>query len=175
MYTSLMLFALSGLSPAADTAVAPSWSTDYVQARKQGAVEKKPVAVFLGSGKDGWTQLVRGGVLGVEQNQILANNYICMYADQATPEGKALARSLEIGQRIGIVISDHSGQYMAFHHEGDLESRILTGYLQKFSDSQRVVKTTETNPGNERRSYYGPAQPTWAPATSSYCPSCNRR
>jgi hypothetical protein len=179
MYTSLMLLALSGLSPAADSAVAPSWLTDYAEARKQGAAEKKPVAVFLGSGKDGWTQLIRGGALGVEQNQLLANSYVCLYADQTTPEGKALARSLDINQRVGIVISDHSGQFMAFHHEGDLESRNLTAYLQKYSDSQRVVRTTDSNPGNERRSYYGgatqPAQPTWAPATSSYCPSCSRR
>src|ERR1700733_3419870 len=95
MYTSIVLLALSGLSPAADSPVATSWLTDYAQARKQGATDKKPVAVFLGSGKDGWTQLVRGGVLGVEQNQLLANNYVCVYADQATPEGKALARSLD--------------------------------------------------------------------------------
>lgn len=175
MYTSIVLFALSGLSPAADIPAAPSWLTDYAQARKQGETEKKPVAVFLGSGKDGWTQLVRGGVLGVEQNQLLANSYVCLYADQTTPEGKALARSLGINQRVGVVISDHSGQFMAFYHEGDLESRALTGYLQKYSDPQRVVRTTESNPGNERRSYYGPTQPTWAPATSSYCPSCSRR
>jgi len=175
MYTTVVLFALTGFSPAAET-LAPSWLTDYGQARKQGVTEKKPVAIFVGTGQDGWQKLVRGGAVAPDQKEMLATNYVCVYADLATEEGKRLARTLDVNTKQGLVISDHSGQVMALHYEGDLEGKALTGYLQKFSDSQRTVAKTETNPALENRSYYGPtttapaAQPAYRPVT--YGRSC---
>lgn len=158
MYTSIVLIALNGFGPAAET-MAPSWLNDYVQARKQGVTEKKPVAVFIGSGQDGWQKLVRGGSLGADQKEILASSYVCLYVDLATDQGRRLAQTLQIGNTGGLVISDASGQVMAFHHEGSLEAKALTGYLQKFADPERVVTRTETNPATETRSYYPPAAP----------------
>jgi hypothetical protein len=122
------------------------------------------VAVVIGSGQEGWQKLVRGGSLGADQKQLLATNYVCLYVDLTTEEGKRLAQTLQVGKSVGLVISDHTGQLMAFHHEGDLEAKALTGYLQKYADSERVVRYTETNPGpgTETRAYYPPAAP--APA-----------
>ncbi|OAI48108.1 hypothetical protein AYO44_07915 [Planctomycetaceae bacterium SCGC AG-212-F19] len=168
MYTSIVLFALTGFGTAAET-VAPSWQTNYAEAKKQGVTDKKPLAVVIGSGQDGWQKLVRGGSLGADQKQLLANSYVCLYADLATEEGKRLAQTLQIGKGVGLVISDHTGNLMAFHHEGDLEAKALTGYLQKYSDPERVVRQTDTNPGSEFRAYYppaAPAQPAYRPATT---------
>ena len=168
MYTPIVLFAFAGFGATAENVMAPSWLTDYTQARKQGAMDKKPVAVFVASGQEGWDKLVRNGSLVKEQKKILGASYVCVYLDVATEDGKRVARSLEIGSNVGLVISDHSGKFMAFHHEGDLDGRALTTYLQRYSDAERTVVRTDTNPGNETRSYYSPV-PATLPARS-YAP-----
>ena len=156
MYTSLVLFALSGFSSPAEMTASPSWLMDYSLAREQGKNDKKPVAVFVGSGKEGWDKLVRNGSLAKEQNKLLAASYVCLYLDIATEEGKRVAGLFKLENGPGLVISDHSGQYMAFHHAGDLAAPDLTKYLSRYSDPERAVRTTETNPSSEVRSYYAP-------------------
>src|SRR5262245_11808191 len=162
MYTSLVLFALSGsVAQAAAEVESPPWQTDYVAASRQGAQEKKPLAVFVGSGPLGWDKLSREGRLRKELKEVLSGQYVCLYIDTSKEEGKRLAEAFEVPQGLGIVISDRTGEKQAFHHQGDLKPEDLEYYLRKYADSNHVVRTTETNP---------PERGGLVPAYTGYAP-----
>jgi hypothetical protein len=167
MHTTILLLALSGFV-SAETAT-PRWQTDYPNAKKRGAELNKPLAVFLGSGADGWQKLAREGTLSDEARNILANKYVCVHIDTGTEEGQAWARAFEISGGLGIVISDHTGRQQAFRHEGDLDDPRLLQYLERYGDPSYVVRSTESNPGEQRGAYAEPP-PMLYPAPS-YCPS----
>jgi len=166
MFATTLMVALSGLVVPA-VMDSPSWHADYGSAQKLGREEHKPLALFFGSGKDGWNQLSRDGTLGKEVTQLLAKTYICVYVDTSGESGKQLATEFEIGEGPGLIVSDHSGKYQAFSHRGDLSGELLLRYLRRYADSQRVVRTTETNP-TERISYAAPAATYYIP--SYYAP-----
>jgi hypothetical protein len=155
MYTSIIAFALAGLVPTPVSAAAPSWLSDYSEARALGTKEHKPLAVFLGSGKDGWSKLSREGGLSSEAKRLLAEKYICVYINTATETGKAMAAAFDISAGLGIVVSDRAGQAQAYRHEGDLVDADLVRYLQRYGDPAYVARATESNPG-ERISNYSP-------------------
>jgi len=140
----------------------PAWITDYAQARKLSQTEKKPIAVFVGSGAAGWNGVSREGQLGKDSGRLLAKSYVSLYLDTTTEEGGRLARALEMRESRGIVISDSQGKLQAFRHEGDLPNENLTYYLERFSNPDLVVVQTQTNP--PERSYF-------TPATSSFTPT----
>jgi hypothetical protein len=175
MYTSILLVALS-VTPAADVA-APSWSTDYGMASKQSATAKKPLAVVLGAGEEGYEKLDREGKLTTEAKGLLASKYVCVYVNTDTPEGRRLAKAFEMSNGRGLIISDRSGDVQAFRHEGDLKSGDLVRYLERYSNPEREVRTTEGTT-SQRSSSYEPSAPTGsAPLShfnSSYRPSCSR-
>jgi hypothetical protein len=160
MHTSVLLIALSGVSSPSYVEEAPTWHTDYSAARKQCQSEKKPMAVFVNSGKEGWHKLAKDGSLGNEIEKTLATRYVCLYVDSATMAGKALASALGLETGRGLVISDSSAQAMAFYHEGGLANRDMARYLNRFADPDRVVQYTETNPApaSSYQSNYPPAQ-----------------
>lgn len=162
MYTSLAWAALSGLMVGADTPTL-SWRDDYPAARREGAAQKKPLAVFLGAGKAGREQAVQGG-LSAEARRLLAQRYVCVHVDTETERGQSLARSFEVPGGVGLVISDRTGGLQAFRHEGTLSEPDLKNYLERYSNAERVVTTTETH-GSTRTSFYAP--PT-APSTVAY-------
>ena len=112
----------------------------------------------MSSGKDGWRKIAKDGDLGKSIEKTLASNYVCVYVDTATDPGKRLASALSLDGGKGIVISDASGQLMAFFHEGDLANKDMAWYLNRFADPDRVVQATETNPP-AYRSYYPPQAP----------------
>jgi hypothetical protein len=163
MYTSVALFALSGILAAGPAAESPTWLTSYSLARKQAESKHRPLAIFLGSGPSGWNNVSQSGKLGKRVQALLAEHYLCVYVDTSKPAGKELAGDFEIPDGLGIVISDANGQVQAFRHEGDLSTERLAQYLDRYSDPTRVVQFTETNP-SERMSYY-PSQsaPSYAP------------
>ncbi len=165
MYTSILAFALTGLSVPAESATVGSWSQDYDSARKQAIGEKKPLAVFLAPGKDGWDKIGRDGGLSMEAQSVLARQYTCVHVDTSTSAGKALAEAFEIPTGLGIVISDRTGDIQAFRHEGDLANQDLVRYLERYSDPTRVARTTESNPGRE------PAPIVYPSAAPSFYPS----
>lgn len=158
MCTSILLVALTGFPALANVEEALTWRTDYSEARKVGLSEKKPLAVFVSSGKNGWKSVARDGELGKDIEKTLADSYVCVYVDAGTESGKRLATTLGIDGR-GIVISNAAGDLMAFHHVGDMANRDLARYLTRFADPERVVQATETNPPAVRQSFYPPAQP----------------
>jgi hypothetical protein len=166
MYTPLLLIALTGL-PAADVAEGPAWLKDYSSARKVGAEEKKPLAVFLAPGADAWHKVARDGKLGKEAEQLLSGSYVPVHINTSTEAGRKLAAAFEVESGTGLVISDRAGKLMAFHHDGDLSTAALTRHLTKFADPSHVVEETETNEPIVRQSYYPPAgQP--APVNYGY-------
>ena len=114
MYTSLFVLALVGAPLEAN---APSWQ-GYYQASQLVEQEKKPLAVFLGTGQKGWEKVA--GSLSPEAEKVLTAGYLCAYVDTTTPEGEKLAQAFEIKNGVGIVISDRKGVKQAFWHQGTL-------------------------------------------------------
>src|SRR5262249_44299568 len=141
MYTSILLIALSAASPQANGEQALTWQSDYSAAQKQGMAEKKPLAIFVGTGEAGWSKVVQGGELGQENKRLLAKDYICVYADTSTAGGKQIATAFEVPGDRGLVISSRGGEYQAFHHVGDLSQRDLAWYLVRYADPNHVVRT----------------------------------
>ena len=76
--------------------------------------------------------------------KLLADKYVCVYADTASPAGKALAAMFDVQRDQGVVLSDRTGATQAFWHQGQLSNQNLARYLQKYADDQTVVRTTET-------------------------------
>ena len=153
MYTSIVLFAFAGFSSTAENVVAPSWLTDYPQARKQGAMEKKPLAVFVGNGEGGFHKLSQEGQLNNTIKKTLANHYVCVYLDSGSQSQQALIKALAITKGQGLVLSDRTGGLQAFHHDGTLSTAELSKQLSHFAASEVEVRTTITNV-NQRVSYY---------------------
>jgi hypothetical protein len=163
MHTSILWAALAGLVPSAELAPTPSWTSDYVQARRLGTAQTKPLAVFLAPGKGGWDKLTKEGKLGKEARRLLAERYVCVHVDTDTQRGRQLGRDFEVSGGVGLILSDRTGEFQAFRHEGMLPGEDLTSYLERYSAADRVTQTTETH--ESRRTSY--AAPTGAaPSTS---------
>ena len=156
MYTSVMLVALSGSVVASYAAHDLAWQTDYAQARKMGESERKPLAVFIGTGATGYDKVCRDGKLSAEVQKLLADNYICVYVDASTPAGEKLVKELAMTQPMGLVISDRTGQLQAFYHQGDLPETAMTQWLRRFADPNVVVRTTVVNDDSRVSMYYSP-------------------
>jgi hypothetical protein len=168
MYTSVTLVALVGLFTAASTPQGPRWHSDYGVAKRDAQQAGKPLAVFVGTGRNGHARLSQEGRLSPPTLQFLAVNYVCLYVDTKSTAGQSLADQLAIRQDCGLVISDRSGQGQAFYHDGDLPEADLTRYLSRFADPNLVVRSTVTNP-DERISNYPPETPV--PAFSPALPA----
>jgi hypothetical protein len=159
MYTSLIALALVGVSGATPSA---SWQS-YAQASQTVEKERKPLAVFLGTGQNGWEQVA--GSLGSEAEKVLAASYLCAYVDTNSPDGKKLAQAFEMKNGVGVVLSDRTGTNQAYWHDGTLPQTELVRQLVRHSMSTRS-------------SMY-PAEGSAVGATSSvmqngaYCPSCS--
>src|SRR5262245_8008408 len=164
MFTSVLVLALTGpmgINPNQE----PIWLDDYGSGCKQCEKVGKPLILFVGSGAQGWKSLSRDGQIGQETSEILAQKYVCVYIDTNRKEGRELAMALEIPNHLGIVISDSTGHYQAFRHEGDLRNQDLNRYLRRYSDPQRVVASTESNPGDEAPARYSGSSNVVAPAS----------
>lgn len=164
MHTSIMLVALTGLMAPLEGAASPTWLRDYSQARRQGAAQKKPLAVFLSSGKESWGRRVTEGSVGAEVRRLLASHYVCVSLDTTTEEGRRLASAFEMPNGLGLVISDRSGSLQAFSHPGELSGAELARYLERYAAEDRVAATTETHTTGRTSFYPAP------PPTSSFTP-----
>jgi hypothetical protein len=141
-----MLVALSaGLTPtAALIPVAPSWRSDYTLALKEGQGSKRPLALFIASGEEGWDKISKEGELDKETKDLLRRHYVCVYLDTKTDKGRRLAEQLNLSDGRGLVIGDAAGESQAFRHVGTLKNEELARYLRKYSDPERMVVRTET-------------------------------
>ncbi len=128
-------------------------------------------------GANGWSKVVRDGSPAADANQLLSEKYVCVYVDVTTKSGKTLAKNFEITGDVGMVISDRTGSMQAFWNQGDMTNQIFVSTLQKYSDAQRVVRTTETGTIVRTSNYPSMTSEGGAgltlPGQSSYCPTCN--
>jgi len=150
MYTSVILVALAGSMASSQPGL--TWQQDYVQARTVAQNEKKPLAVFVGSGAAGYDKISREGKLSADLQKQLAENYVCVYVDNSTPAGQKLAADLAI-TNVGLVLSDRTTNLQAFHHNGDLSDADLTRAVTRFADPSVVVNTTATNASTQISMY----------------------
>jgi hypothetical protein len=141
MNTTILTVVLAGALLAGQNG-SPTWQNSYATAQKMGTEQHKPVLVVIGSGADGWTKVIREAAPSSDVTQMLAK-YVCVYIDSTTPEGKKLAQSFEITGS-GLIISDRSGSYQAFWHQGDLTNQEMARYLETYADPRMVVQTTAT-------------------------------
>jgi hypothetical protein len=143
MYTSLVAFAMSSFLAAIPAKGSPSLLDDYHSALWKGKTEKKPLAVFIGSGQKGYEKVCRGGKWTRRMKRILARDYICVYVNTRKKDGQKWARAFGVDK--GVIISDRTTKIQAFRHEGALASRTLERYLVRFAEPDLVVRTTETS------------------------------
>ncbi len=165
MYTSVLFVALAG-SVAASYPPSPSWQPSYGEARAMGQAEKKPVAVFLGEGPAGHGKVCLDGRLSSEVEKCLAENYVCVYVDVTTEEGRKLAKDFGITQGSGLILSDRTGNLQAFFHDGLISDADLTRSVKRFADPTVVVRTTATNSSLQVSNY--PPETTGQPGYSGY-------
>src|SRR6476659_8123001 len=132
----------AGISPSM-LSPEPTWLNDYTLAQLRVAAVKKPMAVFVGSGKDGWGKVVRDGALDPVLKRTLASRFVCVYVDTDTAAGRSLAGAFEVASK-GLIISDRAGTSQAYSLSGDLTKDELSRTLVKYADPDRDVRTTDT-------------------------------
>jgi hypothetical protein len=158
MNTSIMTIVLA-------SALAPSWSSDYGQAQQQSAQQKKPLVVLFGPGTNGWTKVVKAEGPSAEVTKLLSDQYVCVYVDTNSTDGKRLAQTFDVADGVGMVISDRAGTTQAFWHQGDMTNDNMTRYLQKYADPQVLIQGTETVASMARVSNY---PPTYSPPARNF-------
>ena len=144
MYTSIALIAMSS-TWLVNIPVSPSWERDYRVAREIGAKHQKPLAVFVGGGEMNWKQVTREGQPDADVSKVLSEQYVRVYVNAETPEGRQLAESFGLTGTRGLVISDRTGGLQAFRHDGDLSAQDLARHLTRLGSLDHVVSTTESN------------------------------
>ena len=135
---SMALCAAAGFLAAAPV---PTFAPTYGKALALAQEQKKPVAVFIGQGTEGFAKLVTDGGLTADAAQSLKAEFICLYVDSTTEAGKDLAGSFQMTE--GVVISDRAGTLQALRHEGAISPVVLTSYATTYSQPSLAV--TQTN------------------------------
>jgi hypothetical protein len=170
MYTSFGILALAGsmLGPIPTTSPDLVWWRDYYVARGRAVTDQKPLAVFVGAGLGGYHHLTKEGQLDDSVKKVLADHYVCVYLDTASPSQEGLIKDLAVTKGTGLVLSDRTGNLQAFHHDGQIARADLAKQLQRFADPTVEVHTTLTNT-SQRYSYY-PAGSS-SPRAAVYAPA----
>jgi hypothetical protein len=153
MNTAILTVVLTGALLAGQNGT-PIWQNDYIKAQAEAAIQKKPLVVVFGSGAGGWVKVVREAPT-TDLIKLLADKYVCVFVDTASPAGRKLAQDFDITGNLGLVISDQAGTSQAFWHQGDLTTLALIHYLEKYSDPRVAVRGTETV-NMLRTSFYPP-------------------
>jgi hypothetical protein len=127
---------LLALESAGLPSVPPGWNHDYDRALRQAGAAKKPLAVFIGTGKDGWKAVSAEGDLGPEVRRLLADEYVCVYVDARRAAHKELVRSFKAGQSPLLVLSTRDQTYQAYRHEGAQANADLTLALRRHATEE---------------------------------------
>lgn len=154
MSASLLFLALTAVTNNLDTA--PQWQSDYLAAAKVTEKTQRPLAVFFGKGTDGYKQVVTSKQLDSETQKLLREQFVPVYIDITTEAGKKWAPRFKITSGQGLVVSDSTGESMAFRHDGTLSGSDLARYLKRYSKAREVTRTETAS--SSRTSYYsGPS------------------
>lgn len=134
-------FAAVVLSAAlAEAPSVPAWESNYARASETAVAQRKPLAVFIGHGEGGYSRVV-GGNMPTEAGRLLAANYVALYVNTDTADGKRLATAFGVDE--GLVISSRCGNLQALKHGGAVPAVELASYLTKYSAADVAVTTTE--------------------------------
>jgi hypothetical protein len=163
---TLVIVLSAVLGQAGEELPGPVMQHNYIQAQKQAAQEKKPLAVFLAPGHDGLKQLIPGGI-GQQAKEILSRRYIAVHVDTGTAQGQQLAKDFAIRGGQGVIISDRGGAYQAFWAEGIITNPDLVRRLQRYADITNVRMTEVAG----RTSLYPPID---EPRSGRYYPPSGR-
>jgi hypothetical protein len=168
MYSTLALLAFS--LPMATQPGKVAWQNNYREARANGIAKHKPLAMFIAPGKDGWKKILAEGAFNANIQRILADNYVPVFIDRDSTEGKKTVAAFGLGDQPALIISSRSGDIQAFRHEGTLTETDLTVCLNRYSSAGLVVTTTESlinatnrvsaayaSPAPAYQNYYAPA------------------
>lgn len=138
---SMALYAAAGFLVAAPVpTVVPTFAPTYSQAVSLAQEQKKPLAVFIGLGAEGFAKLVTDGGLTADAARSLKTEFVCLYVDSTTEAGKDLAGSFKMTE--GVVISDRTGGVQALRHEGAISPVVLTTYATTYSQPSLAVTQT---------------------------------
>ena len=140
MCTTSCLFSLLIFSTLIPT---PSWNRDYAQALVRAEAAKKPVAVFIGSGADGWMGVSEEGQLSLEVRRLLAEHYICVYLDASRSAEERVVRSFDAGQSPLVVLSSRNRAYQAYRHSGKIANASLAQALQRHATEDNLEAYAE--------------------------------
>jgi hypothetical protein len=132
MHTVMTLLALLPHAPESER-LTLTFELDYKHARTIATSSQKPIAVFVGSGAEGWSKLVRNGNFELDSLKLMADRFVLVYADVETESGRKLATALQLGKQ-GLVISNRGGELQVFRHDGELEAVELTRHLTRCCD-----------------------------------------
>lgn len=168
--TILAAVALSGLlAPAAKPEFTAQ--TDYGQAMKLAADEKKPMAVLIGKG-DGFAKLMSDAGLTAEAKKVLSEKFVCVTVDVTTDGGKALAGQFQLTD--GLVISSAGGSLQALRQSGTVTAADLAKHTVAYANVSAAPATTVTAgaPVVTTSAPYAVYPAGYAPTFSS-CPNGN--
>jgi hypothetical protein len=138
MHTAMALAALTLSAATGNVSGTPAWLDDYQVARARVADVGKPLVVVIGRGEAGWRDVVRDG-LDPAVTKVLADKFVCLYADTTTAKGQQLAAALRVRQ--GVVISDRTGKSQAFNASGTVSRSDLMTALVRYADQPEVTRT----------------------------------
>jgi hypothetical protein len=140
MVTTTFAAVVLSAALANEAAVAPTWETSYARASQTAIAQRKPLAVFIGRGDNGYARVV-GGAMPTEAGRLLANSYVALYVNTDTADGRALATAFGVDE--GLVISCRGCEVQALKYGGVVSAEALSGYLTKYSAANTTVATTE--------------------------------
>lgn len=166
MNTAILTLALTS------ALLAPTWQSSYSLAHQHAVAQKKPLVVVFGSGPNGWTKVIRDEKPAPEISKLLADQYVYVYVDTTSPDGKKLAQNFDVSGNLGVVISDRAGSLQAFWHQGDLTNQNMLHYLQKYADPRMVVSRTETATTSRTSFYPGSYSQSQAPTRTISSANC---
>ncbi|HEX4613585.1 MAG TPA: hypothetical protein VH092_35715 [Urbifossiella sp.] len=140
MVTTTFAAVMLSAALANEAVAAPAWETSYARAAETAIAQRKPLAVFIGRGEAGYTRVV-GGDMPTDAGRLLASNYVALYVNTDTADGKTLATAFGVSE--GLVISCRGCQVQALKYGGSVPAMDLAGYLTKYSATNVTVNTTE--------------------------------
>lgn len=152
--TILAAFALA-LAPAAKPEFQAQ--TDYGQALKRAADEKKPMAVLIGKG-DVFAKVLTDAGLSADAKAVLRDKFVCVSVDVNTDAGKALAGQFQLTD--GLVISSAGGTYQALRQAGEVSAADLAKHTATYANAASVPASTVTAGTASTSFYYSDAPGT---------------
>ncbi len=163
--TILAALALSGvLAPTAKPEFRAQ--TDYGQAMKQAANEKKPMAVLIGKG-DVFAKLMGDSSLTAEAKQLLTEKYVCLAINVETEAGKTLAGQFQMAEG-GLIISSAGGTHQALRQSGSVSASDLAKHTGTYATAAGTPATTVTVGApvtSSTPTYVYPAGGTYSPGS----------